>query len=92
MKFVCDSTIHPDTGEFIPRLFRTNHFLLVNIPILLGLSSLPQVGIIPQIAQILNQTYNAGMNYSNRNASSNTTNLDIQKGYMAAISSSMIVM
>lgn len=62
MKFVCDSTIHPDTKEFIPRLFRTNHFLLVNIPILLGLSSLPQVGLIPYVAQILNQTYNAGMN------------------------------
>lgn len=56
MKNICDSSIHPDTKELIPRLFRTNHFVLTNTPILIGLSSLPQVGIIPYAAQALNQT------------------------------------
>jgi len=91
-KFICDSTIHPDTKEFIPRTFRTNHFVLVNLPIIMGLSSLPPIGLIPYVAQTINQTYNAGMNYFNRNATSDTSIDDIKKGYAAAISSALFVM
>lgn len=66
--------------------------MLVNLPIILGLSSLPQTGLIPYFAQILNQTYNAGMNYNNRNATVDTTSKDLLRGYTLAISSSLLVM
>jgi hypothetical protein len=39
--------------------------------------------------QWLNQTYNAGMNYGNRNASSPNTVGDLMFGYTAAVSSSI---
>lgn len=35
--------------------------------------------------QWANQTYNAGMNYGNRNASSNYTNQDLLRGYLGAV-------
>ena len=41
--------------------------------------------------QWVNQTYNACLNYGNRNASSNYTNLDIMKSYGAACLSSITV-
>lgn len=39
--------------------------------------------------QWLNQTYNAGMNYGNRNASSQYTTKDILMGYTAAVGASV---
>lgn len=91
-KFLCESSIHPDTHEMIPRLFRTNHFTLVNLPIIMGLASLPQTGLIPYAAQILNQTYNAGMNYNNRNATVATATQEILAGYSLAIGTSLGLM
>jgi hypothetical protein len=41
--------------------------------------------------QWANQTYNAVLNYGNRNASSNYTKTDIAKGYFAATSSSILI-
>jgi len=41
--------------------------------------------------QWLNQTYNAGMNYGNRNASSQQTTGDILFGYSAAVTSSISI-
>ncbi len=39
--------------------------------------------------QVLNQTYNAGMNYGNRNASSTYTNTDLARGYFGAVIASI---
>ena len=39
--------------------------------------------------QWVNQTYNAGMNYGNRNASSEYTTGDLARGYSAAVASSV---
>ena len=41
--------------------------------------------------QWMNQTYNANLNYGNRNASSNYTTTDILKGYILASTSSVSV-
>ena len=39
--------------------------------------------------QWVNQTYNAGMNYGNRNASSVYTTSDLMRGYAGAVVTSM---
>ena len=41
--------------------------------------------------QFLNQTYNAGLNYGNRNASSPYGISDLLKGYLAAVVVSMTI-
>ena len=41
--------------------------------------------------QWLNQTYNAGLNYGNRNASSKQTSMDLFKAYCAATSSATVI-
>ena len=39
----------------------------------------------------MNQSYNAGVNYSNRNASSNNTKTDIIRGYSGAVFTSLSI-
>jgi len=39
--------------------------------------------------QLVNQTYNAGINYGNRNASSEYTKTDLGRGYCAAVATSV---
>lgn len=41
--------------------------------------------------QWVNQTYNAGLNYGNRNATSSYTNEDIMKSYSVAVTASIVV-
>lgn len=41
--------------------------------------------------QLVNQTYNAGMNYGNRNASSSYTINDLMRGYLGAVVTSMTI-
>ena len=41
--------------------------------------------------QFLNQTYNAGMNYGNRNATSTISVSDLTKGYLGAVATSMTI-
>jgi hypothetical protein len=41
--------------------------------------------------QWLNQSYNAGMNYGNKNSTCAYTNMDLMQGYAAAASSSVAV-
>ena len=41
--------------------------------------------------QLVNQTYNAGMNYGNRNASTTYTNGDLIRGYSGAVATSMSI-
>lgn len=64
-------------------------FLPVNIPILFGMliSAPTTTNII--FWQWFNQSFNAGLNYGNRNASSPYTNKDLAFGYSAAVGSSV---
>ena len=62
-----DSAIHPDTGQSIPMLFRMSFFMPSNLPITAGML-LSGTGMQQVFWQWLNQSYNAGFNYANRNA------------------------
>ena len=64
------TAIHPDTGDFIPWPCRFSSFLPMNIPIAFGFVFAAPTPFNTIFFQWLNQTYNAGLNYANRNASS----------------------
>jgi len=67
-KLAVDSALHPDTGEPIPLLFRMSMFMPANLPITAGMLSGGGPGV-QLFWQWANQSYNAGFNYANRNAS-----------------------
>ncbi len=61
------SAIHPDTNEVIPLAFRMSTFMPSNLPITAGML-LSGPGAAQVFWQWANQSYNAGFNYANRNA------------------------
>ena len=88
---VVSTAIHPDTGEFIPWLFRWSSFVPANIPISFGMIITPPTPFNTILWNWINQTYNASLNYANRNASSDYSTNDIIKGYTCACASSISV-
>ncbi|KAG6576568.1 Mitochondrial Tricarboxylate Carrier (MTC) Family [Phytophthora cinnamomi] len=88
-----EAAVHPQTGETVPAAFRLSAFMPVNIPICVGmLLAAPTLGNTI-FWQWVNQSYNAGFNYANRNASSEQDNSTILKSYATAtfVSCSMAV-
>jgi hypothetical protein len=88
---VIASSMHPDTGKPIPWVMRMCAFVPTNVPIIFGMLMIKSTPVNTAFFQWLNQTYNAGMNYGNRNASSLQTSGDIMFGYSAAVASSIIM-
>jgi len=85
-----DSAVHPDTGEIILRPFRMAGYVPFNGPVCVSMmiaSTTPQILFF----QWLNQTHNALVNYSNRNASSETTMEMLAKSYTLAVSCALSV-
>ncbi|KXS22413.1 Tricarboxylate/iron carrier, partial [Gonapodya prolifera JEL478] len=78
-----DSVIHPDTGEPIPFLFRMSYFTPANLPIIIGMLS-SQPGPSQLFWQWINQSFNAGFNYANRNASVETSWREVGTSYAVA--------
>lgn len=62
-KYRVDSSFHSQTGEIIPKLFRISSFLPANVPIAIGLMCLPTTRLNLIFFNLLNQSYNAAMNY-----------------------------
>ena len=83
------SSIHPDTGKPVPWVMRMCAFVPTNLPIIFGMLMMKSTPASTAFWQWLNQTYNAGMNYGNRNASSTYTTKDLMVGYTAAVVSSI---
>jgi len=83
--------IHPDTGEKIPIPFRMSGFVPFGSPIIVGMliptSSLVTTGMW----QWLNQSHNACVNYSNRNATQETSMVDFLTGYTGAVTSAVSI-
>ncbi|TDH68051.1 hypothetical protein CCR75_003817 [Bremia lactucae] len=79
-----EAAVHPQSGETIPALFRLSAFVPVNIPICVGmLLATPTLGNTI-LWQWINQSYSAGFNYANRNASSDQDTVTILKSYATA--------
>lgn len=90
-KKVFDSAIHPDTGDVIPQPFRMSGFAVYGTPIIVAML-MPNPTLARTIFfQALNQTHNACVNYSNRNASQPTSSSDIITGYLGAVASSVTI-
>ncbi|CDW84214.1 sideroflexin [Stylonychia lemnae] len=86
---IVDSSISKDNGEQIPRFMRMCAFVPVNVPILFGMILSPPSTANTIFWQWFNQSFNAGLNYGNRNSSSKYTNKDLMFGYSAAVGSSV---
>lgn len=90
-KWLVDSTIHPDTGKPIPAFFRLSAFVPVNIPIVIGMLLVPKTSFSIPFWQAVNQTYNVGFNYCNRNESEGFSNKQLAISYLLATSSSVFL-
>ena len=64
-------------------------FVPINIPIIFLMIMTRPTTINIMLGQWINQTYNAQMNYFNRNATSTYTVNDILKGYASAVTISI---
>lgn len=90
-KWLVDSTIHPDTGNIVPAFFRLSAFIPVNIPIMIGMLLSPKTAFSIPFWQAVNQTYNVGFNYFNRNESNEFSNQKLAVSYLLATSSSVVI-
>ena len=88
---VISTAIHPDTGNYISWPFRFSSFMAMNMPIAFGMIFTAPTPVNTIFWQWFNQTYNAALNYENRNASSKYTTNDIMVSYFMATASAITV-
>lgn len=89
---IVGSAVHPDTNEIIPFYMRLSGFVVFNFPLVFAVLFVRnQTPIFNATMQWVNQTYNAGMNYGNRNASSTYTTKDLGRGYCGAVAVSVSI-
>ncbi|KJE93917.1 sideroflexin-5, variant [Capsaspora owczarzaki ATCC 30864] len=79
-----EAILHPDTNEPIPAVFRMSAFVPANVPIIAGMLMSPPTVLNTVMWQWINQTFNAGFNYSNRNANAPQSTAEIATAYGAA--------
>lgn len=83
--------IHPDTGEKVLMPFRMSGFVPFGTPVVVGLL-LPNQTLMSTIFwQWLNQSHNACVNYSNRNASRPAPTSTFVYGYLGAVTSAVSI-
>lgn len=70
---------------------RMSSFIPVNLPISYGMIIVAPTPMNTIFWQFVNQTYNAMVNYGNRNASSSYSSSDIAKSYLCACTASITV-
>ena len=86
---ITQSAIHPDLKEPIPVPLRMSMFAFMNTPILFGLIMSKPTMLNVAFWQWTNQSYNAGLNFANRSASSEFSKQDLIKSYILASTSSI---
>ena len=89
MKTILNSCIQPDTGMPIPFVMRMSAFIPSNLPIIAGMQLTAPTPINSLFWQWCNQTYNAGLNLGNKNASVAQSNKEIITNYSIAVISAM---
>eukprot|EP01117_Protostelium_nocturnum_P004802 TRINITY_DN1742_c0_g1_i1.p1 TRINITY_DN1742_c0_g1~~TRINITY_DN1742_c0_g1_i1.p1 ORF type:complete len:347 (-),score=117.98 TRINITY_DN1742_c0_g1_i1:30-1070(-) len=90
-KKIVSATLHPDTGEKIPLPFRLSSFVPINVIIASGMLVPNPTMASVAFWQWVNQSYNIGVNHSNRNASNEMSNSKVMKTYTAAVAISCAV-
>ena len=90
---VLEASLHPDTGEPIYPLFRFSAFVPVNMVLVTATVTPAVVGSFPATAMVhfVNQTYNAAINYANRNASNSVAPVRLAEGYAGAVATSLSI-
>ncbi|KAK7904134.1 hypothetical protein WMY93_016741 [Mugilogobius chulae] len=83
--------IHPDTGEKILMPFRMSGFVPFGTPVVIGLLLPNQTFASTIFWQWLNQSHNACVNYSNRNASRPNPTSAFVYGYLGAVTSAVSI-
>ncbi|XP_023655796.1 sideroflexin-5 [Paramormyrops kingsleyae] len=83
--------IHPDTGEKIFMPFRMSGYVPFGTPIVVGLLLPNQTLGSTVFWQWLNQSHNACVNYSNRNATKPTPASKFLQGYIGAVTSAVSI-
>ena len=78
-----------DCGQLVPRLMRMCGFMTFNIPITCGMMLAPPTIAQTVFWQWINQSYNAGLNFGNKNSSCTFTSQDLITGYLAASAASV---
>ena len=90
-KTILASCSSPDTGESILWPQRISAFVPANLPIFVGMLMTASTPRNIMFWQWVNQTYNAGLNFGNRNASSPQTTADLATAYGLACTVSISV-
>jgi tricarboxylate carrier len=88
-----EASLHPDTGEPIPKIFRFAMFGPANlfiVPSMLLPSTIASFGRTI-LAHWNNQSYNAAVNYANRNASSEAPMSTLAAAYTGAVGVSVSI-
>lgn len=90
---VLESSLHPDTGEPIFPLFRFSAFVPVNMIVVTATVTPAVLASFPATAAVhfTNQTYNAAINYANRNASNPVPQARLIEGYAGAVATSLTI-
>lgn len=90
---ILESALHPDTGEEIFPLFRFSAFVPVNMVVVTATVAPVVISSFPATAFIhfFNQTYNAAINYANRNASNPVPTARLVEGYAGAVITSLSI-
>ncbi|XP_043568800.1 sideroflexin-4 isoform X2 [Chiloscyllium plagiosum] len=77
------SSVHPDTGDVLPTVFRASAFTPLAVPLVVAML-LPHRGMKPALFwQFLFQSYSAGYNLANRNKTTHKDeNVSLQQGFL----------
>ncbi|XP_072413420.1 sideroflexin-4 isoform X2 [Chiloscyllium punctatum] len=77
------SSVHPDTGDVLPTVFRASAFTPLAVPLVVAML-LPHRGMKPALFwQFLFQSYSAGYNLTNRNKTTcKDENVSLQQGFL----------
>ena len=90
-KQLYDSAFHPQTGQKVPLLARMSFAVYGNM-LLSGCMLVYYKSLISVMFwQFMNQSYNAGVNYANRNTSAKVSNMQLLAAYLAACVTSVSV-
>lgn len=85
------ASVHPDTGKIISWPFRLSSFIYFGVPLTVGLTMAPATAFNTFFWMWANQTYFAGINLANRNASNDLGYVNTFMGFTVAAGAGIAV-